>query len=70
MIRLIRNEISKFSLKKNTPVVLANILNVFMIRNLIICLRIWPCLFKKTQFLLNTKFAMAPKKDPSVVAVT
>ena len=69
-ILLTKNEKSKFSLKKKTPVVLAKILKVLIIKNRTICFLIWPCRFENTQFLLRIKLVTAPNIDPSVVAVT
>ena len=70
MIRLTKKEISKFSLKKNTPVVLAKILKTLIIRNRKTCFLILPYLFKKAQFRPSPKLVAAPNIEPIVVAVT
>jgi hypothetical protein len=61
---------SKLSLKKNTPVVLAKILNPLMIKKRKNCFRICPFRFRKAQLRPRKKLQLAPQQAPRLVDVT
>ena len=70
IILLTRKESPKFSLKKNTPVVLPKILNRLMTKNRRNCTEIRPFLLRNAQFLPNEKDVTAPQEAPIDVAYT
>jgi len=64
------NGISKFSLKKKTPVVFANILNPFGIKKIDQLKSHHSVMLDEAQFRPRIKLQTAPQHEPILVAVT